>query len=428
MSDNIVNGPILDEVVVTAKDLSKKDRLYVPSIPEVGKITPLPDNPQNAYNALVGRKSMKNSNGFYYDKQLENELITVSLHVNTETDDGGVTWRAASGAKDGIGWGGGYQIEPIFRALLSEDYQTAISNSWSEFGADAVGELINSFKPYTPYLNRFAELLDEMNMVEEEKKASGDKVMDSKIVKGLDFLTDALRKGIGEGPKLGNRQFIAQGARFSYYSGTGVGFGNLTMKFTVFSDYDENGVFHSADSKLQKLYPYCFGKFVKLLETKTEENGQTKGYVTGTDIGTPNFVSSHSDLVNKFFGWQLPPGGFESEVKDIDLCQKGTMKLKFGAFYALDNLVVSNAQFNFSKQMVKSWDQGSGGNDINPLFCDVTLTFKPASKFTDNKLYEFVSGKTMEQERTSMESKLQDNLIDKKYELSNYLDGIGEAH
>jgi hypothetical protein len=43
---------------------------------------------------------------------------------------------------------------------------------------------------------------------------------------------------------------------------------------------------------------------------------------------------------------------------------------------------------NFSKNMVKNPED----NSVSPLFCDVALNLRPASKFTDLSLKKFING------------------------------------
>ena len=343
---------------------------------------------------------------FYYDRNLVNELISVSLHANTYTSDGGITWQKVLPPVETSGDEYPYSLEPLIRSVLSEDYQVAVSNTFSEFGYDFLGNLFNQFKPYAPYAAHLAKMLKQANEKEEEMKTGTEQEkrdINSTVEQVLDKFTDKVYEVVEKAPSLLNRHLVAQGARFSYYSGTGVGFGNLTMKFTVFANWID-GEFKSTHDQLQKLYPYCFGKFVQALDDS--------GNITGTDVNSGTFISNNKDLVNRYFGWQLPPGGYLASVKEIDEIQFGTLKLKFGAFYSLPNLVVESAQFQFSKQMIKVRKPGQTINDITPLSCDVTLTFKPATKFTDNALRNFVSGKSMEKEREVIESVLSTKLTD----------------
>lgn len=336
---------------------------------------------------------------FYYDKQITNRLTSVYLHANRILD--GDKWKEPDEPVDDDG----YMIRPLCRAILDEDYQVAVSNSWSQFGEDEIGSLFNSLKPYAPYAAHLAKMLKQANEKEEMKTGTEQEKKDinSTVGQVLDKFTDKVYEVVEKAPSLLNRHLVAQGARFSYYSGTGVGFGNLTMKFTVFANWID-GEFKSTHDQLQKLYPYCFGKFVQALDDS--------GNITGTDVNSGTFISNNKDLINRYFGWQLPPGGYLASVKEIDEIQFGTLKLKFGAFYSLPNLVVESAQFQFSKQMIKVRKPGQTINDITPLSCDVTLTFKPATKFTDNALRNFVSGKSMEKEREVIESVLSTKLTD----------------
>jgi hypothetical protein len=89
----------------------------------------------------------------------------------------------------------------------------------------------------------------------------------------------------------------------------------------------------------------------------------------------------------------LPPGGFEAELKDVDIVQKGTLKLRFGTFYALDNLVINNCNFTFSKTMVKN-PSSKTGPDLTPMYCDVTLSLRPITKYSKEKLIQFIDAKT----------------------------------
>ena len=410
MSD-IIDGGQIPGVTVTAPYLNKKSSLGdMAATPELSN-EDLVKKSQYDHAYAGGIRFGASIYPFYYDQQLNNQITSVTLHVNTTTDDGGINWKEASGDVDEEG----YLKFPIARAILNEDYQVAVSNNFSEFGNDLFGNMFNQFKPYAPYAAKLTEMLGDMNTAEKEMEIGTEdeqSAINSTIGRALDKFTDITYKAVEELPSLLNRTLIAQGARFSYYSGTGVGFGNLSMKFTVFSDWI-NGEWVNVNKQLEPLYPYCFGKYVEAIDEK--------GNVTGTKNVGGGFISKEKDIVNRYFGWQLPPGGNKAELNNIDKSQFGTLKLKFGTFYSLPNLVVESIQFNFSKQMVKVWIDGQ--NDICPLYCDVVITLKPASKFTDVALRKFVSGQSMENERSVIETALNDVLNKKKNENSNFLNG-----
>ena len=255
-----------------------------------------------------------------------------------------------------------------------------------------------------------------MSRTQEQMRKDNSPSMNSKAVKLLSGFIEKAAPTLRKIYPLMNRGVKTEYGRFSYYSGTGVGFGNLSMKFTIFSDWID-GKFNSVIDQLSDLYPYCFGKYVKFIEN---------GEITGTDINLSKElgIEIKEDIANSLFSWQLPPGGFESDLSNIDKCQKGTFKLKFGAFYSLDNLVISNTQFNFSRQMMKQWDSSLKRNHFQPLFCEVTLGFKPASKFTDNKLKKFISGESMIEDTHEVEQRLTERLIKERTANDNYLKGI----
>jgi hypothetical protein len=146
------------------------------------------------------------------------------------------------------------------------------------------------------------------------------------------------------------------------------------MKFTVFPTYD-GSKFVSVTEQVEKLLPYCVGKFVK-----------------GPD-GIPEKGSDTHKLLDGMIAWQKPPGGFKANIKNVDVVQEGTLLLKFGAYYIIDNLVVENAVFNYSKQMTKNPTSYTSGDILSPLYCDVAIQLKPATKYSDITLRKFVSSR-----------------------------------
>lgn len=353
---------------------------------------------------------------FYYDKQITNRLTSVYLHANRILD--GDKWKEPDEPVDDDG----YMIRPLCRAILDEDYQVAVSNSWSQFGEDEIGSLFNSLKPYAPYAAHLAKMLKQANEKEEEMKTGTEqekKDINSTVGQVLDKFTDKVYEVVEKAPSLLNRHLVAQGARFSYYSGTGVGFGNLTMKFTVFAGYLQNyktGKFEwkTTEEQLSELYPYIMGKYTNgILDSKT-------GEIQGTGINS-GVKGETAELINEFFSWQLPPGGYEPDTINIDKVQVGTLKLRFGVFYSLPSLVCTNAQFQSSKQMVKHWNGTL--NKLSPLFCDVVLTFQPATKYSDDALKRFISGENEKDAVISTKTGLNNKLIEEKNKLKTLLGG-----
>jgi hypothetical protein len=242
------------------------------------------------------------------------------------------------------------------------------------------------------------------NAVQDYDKASPEakaKINESRISRTLAKVMTAIDDKL-QNPKSGiditdylNRALVVQGTRFSYYSGSGTSFGNLMMKFTLFPTF--NGTeYITVDKQVDKILPYCIGK-----------------YVTGTD-GLKVDDKETQNIIDNMIAWQKPPGGFKANVKNVDVIQEGTLMLRFGAYYAITNLVVENASFNFSKQMTKKPDPTLSGEILSPLYCDVTIQLRPATKYSDKSLKEFVlsrgSTKTLKQVTTDLKKVLEPNL------------------
>lgn len=318
--------------------------------------------------------------GFYHDIQKSNRLLKVTLHANSKP----------GGGQDGWDRGTEYYEEALVTSIVKEDFQVGISNSWGEFSmGETIQSFWNSLKPFAPYLGYAGKKLGEMNEVGQELQGEGRlKHMLSNFA--VDTI-ETIKPYADMGANYLSRALIVEGTRFSYYSGSGVAFGNLGMKFTVFADW-KDGKFVTVNEQLEKLYPYIVGKYIKPDGTKIK--------------GVP---------IDEFYGWQVPPGGFIPDLKNIDNVQKGTLMLKIGAFYCLKNLVVKDAQLNFSKHLVK---HPTKSLDVSPLYCDVDLILTPATKYSDVSLQKFVSGEDMSKEKmevvADMTGKLSSEIVKNK--------------
>ena len=335
--------------------------------------------------------------GWYYDLQLENRLTSATLHPNKELS--GTEWVDVTGEKDPDY--DKYGKNPICRAIITEDFNVSVANSWSEFGGDMLGQMWESIKPLAPYADAAKQMIH--SAVQDYDKASPEakaKINESTVSRTLAKVMTAIDNNL-QNPKSGiditdylNRALVVQGTRFSYYSGSGTSFGNLMMKFTLFPTF--NGTeYITVDKQVDKILPYCIGK-----------------YVTGTDgLQVDNETKN---IIDNMIGWQKPPGGFKANVKNVDIIQEGTLMLRFGAYYAITNLVVENATFNFSKQMTKKPDPTLSGDILSPLYCDVTIQLRPATKYSDKSLKEFVlsrgSTKTLQEVQNDLKKVLQSNL------------------
>lgn len=322
----------------------------------------------------------RNISGFYYDQQLENPVLRISLHPNTKYQGPGKKpedmWVKVPQPEHEPGsdsdWP--YSTVPIAVALCNEDFTVDIVNNWTDFGGDPIGGMWNQNKGSAPYMREFAKGLS--TIVSKTREYSNSKHDDmSNLSRGALNLIEKLgelgSESLSTQAKYLSRALIVKGTRFSYYSGTGIAFGNLVMKFTLFPKW-EGSTFVSVIDQIQGIMPYIIGDYIDVTELGTGDVGK---------------------FVKEFASWQLPPGGFESEIQDVDIVQQGTLKLRFGTFYALDNLVINNCNLTFSKTMVKN-PSSKTGPDLTPMYCDVALSLKPATKYSKNKLIQFIDAKS----------------------------------
>lgn len=282
-----------------------------------------------------------------------------------------------------------YSKVPILKTFVHEDFNVSVANSWTNNGGgDAVSEIFNLVKPYAAYL----PYLKDQFMIAWDAQKNGLSKEDMKDIKNsrvADFAMNAVntihnalegtgdRKNHGEGSNLFdtitkelNSTLVSQGSRFSYYQGTGTSFSHLNMRTTIFPEYDSDGNLITVLDKLEKIFPYVMGSF------------------------------EHDELIKKinaedFVSWQRPPGGFEANIFDIDAIQKGTLKLKIGSMYSLDNLVVQSMQLNLSKTVLKIPNPFKQLKTPTPLYAEITLDLMPVTKYSVNSLMDFVNGSRM---------------------------------
>ncbi len=386
--------------------------------------------------------------GWYYDQQLRSPLTSVTLHANkwwqeSTSEDGKtsgqfINWKQIGDNDNGFGKRGGkcdddvftraplknqdgtstnldgcgYGLDPICTSLLQEDFSVSISNTWSEFGGDPIGETWNSLRgPLSgiakPLINSINELFsnnDEAMADENSNRGRFSKLLERAVDwahRKYDRIVDNNDIDI---VSFLNKAIVTQGTRFSYYGGTGISFGGLGMKFTIFPKYDGE-TFIEVPEQVEKLYPYFIGQ-MESFEDATGINGDE-------DDG-----SFQGQVANKCFMFQKPPGGYLTEMFDIDITQEGTLKLKIGGYYEINNLVCSDIMLNFSKNMVKN----PTNNTISPLFCDVAINLRASTKYTDRKLKDFISGNGKMKDFTKEINKsIEENLDAERKELDNLL-------
>lgn len=389
-------------------------------------------------------------NGWYYDRQLDDPLTSISLHPNKELNKNTGEWVAISGfdengnkrgdgeqfRRDTVYVGQGYRLKPIARAILSEDFTVSIANNWSNVnGDDVISGIWGGLRTLAPYIPVIKPALSSIISTSEKDNTS--QPVTEKIKGAIGALAGRANNVIDIiNPHL-NEQLIVQGTRFAYYAGSGTAFGNLGMKFTLFPMF-EDGVFKSVVEQAKDILDYSNGKYreddlsmIKAIAgiwattfydtaekvtkfmndnskkfdewaNKLREGRKSKTIqeatktVTGEFMGllnkAGNTVASIADDISALItdrgliGWQSAPGGYIPSYRDINEAIEGTLKLRIGTHYSISSLLCQDATLNFSKVMVKDPFTGN----ISPLYCDVALTLTPASKFANQRLEEFI--------------------------------------
>lgn len=376
---------------------------------------------------IVGGKD-NNSGGFYYDIHRRNILTKISLHANAVppksiysdwpswstsaaswdpdfiklTDPEGDPWRFGleevfpepEGEEVTDGYNICYGRQSLCNSVLAEDFGITIANNWGDFSAgQGLENIFNQGKAYEPYLNTAADLFNRMTAGIENYKneiSNQGKDTNKSSLNILGKVTKGLASTSKKGANIFRRALVVQGTRFKYYSGTGIAFSNLGMKFTLFPDYF-NGKFKTVDDQLAALRPYSVGKFVNFLDDKDDVMKKASDEILDK-IGVEENTTKEDikKAANRFLGWQIPPGGFKASVEYIDHIQVGTLMLKLGPYYCLKNLVIQEIQLNYSKYVTKYFDTNTNKIKTCPMYCDVMITFMPATKYSDKKLKEFV--------------------------------------
>ena len=294
--------------------------------------------------------------GFYYDSQLEDPFLSISLHPNTYKE--GDEWKVYKSDILTPTMGGDYDCyskTPIARCIMTDDFIYSINNNWTDYnGGNAIENLFDQFKPYAPILAKGAKGLEEglkslmgnnygSTLVNTANKVG--KITVDLLKNGSNFLNNAL---------------MVQGTRFTYYSGSSVNFNNMELKFIAFSDWLKNGEFQSVDDYIKNLHQYVLGDY----------------HPVGTGTGNKDL----DKFIGEYVGYQSPPGGFTMDTqqitsKGLNVILKGTMRLNIGGQYAISNLIIKNMTVTLSKTRAKNPVINGG---TVPLYAEITLQLGPA--------------------------------------------------
>lgn len=348
--------------------------------------------------------------GFYYDEQMRNPFLSIGLYPNTVPGSGPDGWtNVPDPDMDSPTASYRYSQTPICEAIVSQDFNVSIHNTFSDFGGDPIGQLWNKNRAMAPYASEFAKILHTMTEKGKEFENANygrneeGKTWGKAITSFVNTVTGKLANGLENNAELLSKALVVQGTRFTYYADTDISFGsNFGLRFTIFPSYGSKSVkadgspgnariFVSVYDQVIKIIPYVIGDFIP---------------VDASSLG-----ATVDEFIKKIASWQLPPAGFRADLKDVDNVQRGTMKLRIGPYFAIENLVIENAQFNFSKTMVKNPANDSIGDETRytPAFCEVSLVLKPATKFSKNSLKRFIDGSATKNYRTAVAKNMQSN-------------------
>lgn len=379
------------------------------------KLKKLRLNPSENYTGRFKQNKVDESltdftQGFYYDTQLNDPYLSISLHANTEISESGewVKWSGETlepiGGEDRGEWAACYGVTPLARSIMSEDLSYSVANNFQDFsGGNPIEGLFNTFKPYAPVLGKFGANLKEATELSKNSGNNGSGLVGA--INKVAGKASELMSGVGN---YLNKALMIQGTRFSYYNGTEFNFNNMEMKFIVFSDYvhDPNGggyyyKFQSAEDYLKKLQPYVMGLY----------NPFSADFLQNTGL-----QGDAKKFISDYVGFQDPPGGFTCDTKNLNNCLKGTVRLNFGSTWAIDNLVIKNMNVTLSKVQAKHPDKVGA---TVPLYAEVTLSFAPASKFVDTDYSNILGHSGLEKIRTTLTSSYEKRL----QELTNIATG-----
>lgn len=368
------------------------------------------DNPQpykifrNVTEDSVKKQASKNC-GFYYDSQINDPFLSITLHANTvmkEIKENGQTkdyqWVLYDGdclepitPPEVAKASSHYAAEPLARCILTEDFAYQITNNFTDNNmGNAIESMFESFKPYAPILGKIGKIEDAAADVSKANDFGG------WSVSVLNGLAKKAAPWFSSMSSFLNKALMVQGTRFSYYNGTQFNFNNLEMKYTVFSEYDSNGVFYTVDDHIQKLSPYVMGTYHTL-----------DNYEKSSELLDKIPIDAVKKFIRDYVGIQDPPGGFEMDEKLLSNILKGTLRLNIGGVWALENLVLKNMAVNMSKVQAKDPRSNHQGETV-PLYAEIILQLAPAAVTIETGWRNIIQHKGLKTIRNSVSRGYQD--------------------
>lgn len=309
--------------------------------------------------------------GFYYDSQIEDPMLSISLHPNTvpgndEFKDGWQVWKGDALEKTIGGTYDCYRREPLARAIMTEDFIYSITNNFTDNDmGNQIESIFNNLKPYAPIVGKFA---DGLGKGADSMKEND---MGSYLVKKANQFAGWIAPKLKEGSSFLNNALLMQGTRFTYYSGTSFNINNMEFKFIAFSDWINGGTeFQPVNEYVDLIRPYVMG----IYHPVTSE-------LTGTDA---------DKFIAQYVGYQIPPAGFKMDTQNLNNILRGTLRLNIGGMYAISNLVIKNMTVNLSKAQAKDPRDGKEGSTV-PLYAEISLQLAPACSLVDKPFEAIVN-------------------------------------
>lgn len=362
-------------------DTKKTDTTKKPKDTEVKVKTPRKSEAGVSIYDLVNEDNTKkicgnNNSGFYYDSQLNDPFLSITLHANTVETNG--VWDFYKGEKvleainNEVEGSKHYMAEPLAKCILTEDLAYSVQNNFTDNNmGNPIESMFETFKPYAPVLGKMADGIT---------KGAGDAAKSNNFGSAIASTLGNWGKAIAPWMKSAegylNKALMVQGTRFTYYNGTSFNFNNLEMKFTVFSDWDYKGNFYSVEDYIKKLTPYVMGKYYP-----------STNYEPISGVNSEDLKKFLADYV----GFQEPPGGFKMDTQNLNNVLRGTLRLNIGGMWAIDNLVIKNMNVVLSKVQAKdprgmkyeSDKLVSYDGSLVPLYAEITLQLAPACIIVD---------------------------------------------
>ena len=278
---------------------------------------------------------------FYYDRVLKNPNLTFRLVGERLSEDVSSNTTTIQDLNS--------EPEVILKDIIRSPIQVAVNHNYAYGGNDLTNisqnwnVSVSQWKiSWESFKTRFKNIFGQIN--ENWIRSPADFLQ---IVNGSDF--------------------------YKVFTGTEISI-PFTFECRLYSRRDDEGELVTPIEQLNKVLEY----FVGVSGSSKDLNGsdsETGGTVTFTD-GTQS---------ESLFKWYTAPHGYIGLASD-NFTPKGTLSLFYGRTAVIDNLLLSNFNFTYSREMLRVGDASQG-----PLYIDLSFSLIPAIIFTVEDLKSIVS-------------------------------------